>query len=159
MPAEGARPGMLVMPYGNYPDRELHQEQRRMMREGIPYEGETYLLEAAFMVGAEPAPSPSSTEWDHIWIPRIQAFDEELERWLPEMENGGVILYASDGDPNTITVPDPLPGPLEGTLDPDLIAASGKTLIQYDPASGEPIGSTSTGIAGMWMREQDDPAA
>lgn len=159
VPAEGARPGMLVMPYGNYPDRELHQEQRRMMREGIPYEGETYLLEAAFMVGAEPAPSPSSTEWDHIWIPRIQAFDEELERWLPEMENGGVILYASDGDPNTITVPDPLPGPLEGTLDPDLIAASGKTLIQYDPASGEPIGSTSTGIAGMWMREQDDPAA
>lgn len=159
IPAEGARPGMLVMPYGNYPDRDLHQEQRRMMREGIPYDGETYLLEAAFMVGAEPAPSPSSKEWDHIWIPRIQAFDEELARWLPVMESGGVILYTSDGNPDMITVPDPLPGVLDGTLDPELIAASGKTLIQYDPESGEPTGSTSIGIASMWMREQAIPAA
>ncbi|HYH13144.1 MAG TPA: hypothetical protein VD789_12370, partial [Thermomicrobiales bacterium] len=61
----------------------------------------------------------------------------------------------SDGNPDTITVPDPLPGMLDGTLDPEVIAASGKTLIQYDPESGEPIGSTSTGIASMWMREQE----
>lgn len=159
VPAEGARPSMLVMPYGNYPDRELHQEQRRMMREGIPYGGEVYLLEGAFMVGAEPAPSPSSTEWDHIWIPRIQVFDDEMARWLPAMESGDVILYTSDGNPDTITVPDPLPGLLDGTLDPDLIAASGKTLIQYDPATGEPRGSTPTGIAAMWLRERDISAA
>ncbi len=159
IPTEGARPSMLVMPYGNYPDRELHQEQRRMMREGIPYDGEVYVLEAAFMVGAEPAPSPSSTEWDHIWIPRIQAFDEELERWLPVMADGGVILYTSDGDPETVTVPDPLPGWLDGTLDPELIAESGKTLIQYDPETGELVGSAAIDNSQAWRRPVAIPAA
>lgn len=156
---EGALPSVLVMPYGNYPDRDTRQSQRQMMREGIPYEGEIYLLEGALMVGAEPAPSPSSTTWDHIWIPRIQAFDEELDRWLPLMAEGGVILYTSDGDPETITVPDPLPGWLDGTLDPELIAAKGKTLIQYDPETGEPVGTTSIDITQAWRRSTINVAA
>ena len=159
VPASGALPSVIAMPYGNYPDRDTHQSQRQMMREGIPYEGEVYVLEGALMVGAEPAPSPSSTEWDHIWIPRIQAFDDELAKWLPQFENGGVILYTSDGDPDTVTVPDPLPEWLGDSLDPDLIAASGKTLIQYDPGTGEPIGSTSSGIASVWLREHAFPTA
>ncbi|HEV2128368.1 MAG TPA: polysaccharide deacetylase family protein [Thermomicrobiales bacterium] len=158
IPAEGARPSMLVMPYGNYPDRDLHQEQRRMMREGVPYEGEVYVLEAAFMVGAEPAPSPSSTEWDPIWIPRIQAFDEELEWWLPVMADGGVILYTSDGDPETVMVPDPLPGWLGGALDPELTAESGKTLIQYDPETGELVGAAAIDNSQAWRRSAAIPA-
>jgi peptidoglycan/xylan/chitin deacetylase (PgdA/CDA1 family) len=158
VPEAGALPSVLVMPYGNYPDRDLHQEQRRMMREGIPYEGETYLLEGALMVGAEPAPSPSSAEWDHIWLPRIQAFDEELAKWLPHLETQDAILYTSDGDPGTVTVPDPLPASLEGALDPELIAASGKTLIQYDPGTGEPVGSTAAGVAAVWQRPRAFPA-
>jgi hypothetical protein len=78
--------------------------------------------------------------------------------WLPEFESGGAILYTSDGNPDTVTVPDPLPGSLDGALDPDLIAASGKTLIQYDPGTGEPTGSMSTGIASVWQREHAFPA-
>jgi peptidoglycan/xylan/chitin deacetylase (PgdA/CDA1 family) len=158
VPAPGALPSVIAIPYGNYPDRDLHQEQRRMMREGIPYEGEVYQLEGALMVGAEPSPSPSSAAWDHIWIPRIQAFDASFAVWLPEFESGGAILYTSDGNPDTVTVPDPLPGSLDGALDPDLIAASGKTLIQYDPGTGEPTGSMSTGIASVWQREHAFPA-
>lgn len=156
VPAPGALPSVIAMPYGNYPDRDMHQPQRQMMYEGFEYEGEFYQLEGALMVGAEPAPSPSSAEWDHIWIPRIQAFDDELERWLPQFENGGVILYTSDGNPDTVTVPDPLSGWLDGALDPDLIAASGKTLIQYDPGTGEPTGAISSGITSVWQRR---PAA
>lgn len=159
VPAEGARPSMLVMPYGNYPNRDTRQSQREMMREGIPYEGEVYQLEAAFMVGAEPAPSPSSAEWDPIWVPRIQAFDDELDRWLPLMAEGGVILYTSDGDPQTISVPDPLSSWLDGVLDPDLIAAKGKALIQYDPETGEPVGSAIIDTGTARRRSPAFPAA
>lgn len=159
VPAEGALPSVIAMPYGNYPDRETKQEQRRMMREGIPYDGETYLLEGALMVGAEPAPSPSSAEWDHIWIPRIQAFDAELAKWLPSLEHGNAILYTSDGDPDTVTVPSPLPASLDGAFDPELIAAGGKTLIQYDPESGAPVGASTTGSLAVWQRPRGIPAA
>jgi hypothetical protein len=63
------------------------------------------------------------------------------------MESGEVILYTSDGDPDTISVPDPLPPLLEGELDPGLIAASNKTLIQYDP------NASLDGANGLSLRE------
>ena len=148
VPESGQLPSVIAMPYGNYPDKDLHQTQRAMLRNGLWYEGEHYVMEGALMVGAEPAPSPSSATWDKVWIPRIQAFDDELARWFPVFEDGGVILYTSDGNPDTVTVPDPLSGWLDGTLDPDLIAASGKTLIQYDPGTGErAVGTNDAPIA------------
>lgn len=130
-PAEGNLGQVVVMPYGNYPDADMHQEQRRMMREGFEHEGTEIRVEAAFMVGAEPAESPSSTLWDPIWIPRIQTSDDVIDYWFTAFEKGQVILYASDGNAETVTVPDPLPTLLEGELDPDLISRSGKELIQY----------------------------
>ncbi len=131
VPEPGNLSQVLIMPYGNYPDADLHQEQCRMMREGFEYKGRTIRIEAAFMVGANPAESPSSTLWDPIWIPRIQTYDEVMDFWFTAFEDGSVILYASDGNPETVTVPDPLPPLLEGELDPDLISQSGKELIQY----------------------------
>jgi len=142
--APGHHGQMLVIPYGRYPDRDLHPEQRDMLENGFQYDGEDYRIEAAFMVGADPSPSPSSTLWDPTYIPRIQAFDEELARWLPRMESGEVVLYTSDGNPDTISVPDPLPPLLEGELDPDVIAANGKTLIRYDPDSASGGATRST---------------
>lgn len=133
VPDPGNLSQVMVMPYGSYPDIDLHQEQRRMMREGFEYGGRTIQLEAAFMVGANPAESPSSTLWDPIWIPRIQTSDAVIDQWFTAFEEGKVILYASDGNLETITVPDPLPPLLEGELDPDLISRSGKELIQYGP--------------------------
>lgn len=133
VPEPGNLSQVVVMPYGNYPDADMHQEQRRMMREGFAYKGRDIRIEAAFMVGANPAQSPSSTLWDPIWIPRIQTFDEVTEYWFTAFEDGSVILYASDGSPDTVTVPDPLPPLLEGELDPNLISESEKELIQYGP--------------------------
>jgi peptidoglycan/xylan/chitin deacetylase (PgdA/CDA1 family) len=139
---------MLVMPYGRYPDRDLHPEQREMLENGFEYEGRTYQIEAAFMVGADPSPSPSSTLWDPIYIPRIQAFDDELARWFPRMESGDVVLYTGDGNPDTISVPDPLPPLLESEFDPNLIAASGKTLTQYEiDALSRKIGTSRLRLA------------
>lgn len=133
VPAPGNLSEVLVVPYGNYPDKELHQEQRRMMREGFTYEGREIRLDAAFMVGANPAESPSSALWDPIWIARIQTSDAVIDHWFTAFEEGNVILYASDGNPDTVTVPDPLPTVLEGELDPALISGSEKELIQYGP--------------------------
>jgi len=153
VPASGQLPSVIAMPYGNYPDKDMHQAQRAMLRDGYWYEGEEYGVEGALMVGAEPAPSPSSATWDKVWIPRIQAFDDELGRWFPAFADGGVILYTSDGRPGVITVPDPLPGWLDGTLDPDLIAASGKTLTQYDSDTGQTTDGTTGAPAGWHRRE------
>jgi peptidoglycan/xylan/chitin deacetylase (PgdA/CDA1 family) len=141
--APGHEAQILVIPYGRYPDRKLHPEQREMLEHGFQHEGRDYRLEAALMVGADPAPSPSSTLWDPIYIPRIQAFEEELARWLPRMESGEVVLYTSDGNPDTITVPDPLPPLLQSEFDPDLVAKSNKTLIQYIPDASSDGGNAS----------------
>ena len=133
VPEAGNLSEVLVVPYGNYPDAETHQEQRRMMREGFEYEGMKIQIEATFMVGANPAESPSSKLWDPIWIPRIQTSDAVIDHWFTAFEEGQVILYVSDGSAGTVTVPDPLPELLEGELDPHLISQNGKELIQYGP--------------------------
>ena len=153
--APGHHGQMLVIPFGRYPDRDLHPEQRDMLENGFQYDGEDYRIEAAFMVGADPSPSPSSTLWDPTYIPRIQAFDEELARWLPRMESGEVVLYTSDGNPDTISVPDSLPPLLEGELDPDVIAANGKTLIRYDPDSASG-GATRSTLRDAGLSRQTD---
>jgi hypothetical protein len=132
----GLLSGVLVLPYGMYPDRDLHPWQRVMLRDGFEYEGETIVINGAFLVGANPTESPSSAEYDPIFIARIQANAESLDLWFPLFESGGVSLYVSDGDPHTITVPDPLPADLEGQLDPAAIAASGKVLLRYDTGTG-----------------------
>lgn len=133
VPDPGNLSQTVVMPYGNYPDADMHSAQRRMMREGFEYEGTEVRIEAALMVGADPAESPSSNLWDPIWIPRIQTSDEVIDHWFTAFEEGQVILYVSDGNMETVTIPDPLPPLLEGELDPDLISESGKELIQYGP--------------------------
>lgn len=124
---------VIAMPYGEYPDKEMHQEQRRMLREGFWLDGQEIRIRAAFMVGANPAESPSSTRWDPIFIPRIQTYDEVLDHWFTAFANGEVILYVSDGHPDTVVVPDPLPPRLDGELDPELIAAKGMQLVRYAP--------------------------
>lgn len=127
---------ILTLPYGNSPSNEKRPDQRRMMREGIPYDDEVYHLSAALLVGADPAVPPSSTEWDPMWVPRIQAFDESLDFWFGLFESGGIVLYTSDGNPDTIAVPEPLPPSLEGTLDIEGVVKAGKTVIHYDPENG-----------------------
>jgi hypothetical protein len=128
---------VLFLPFGNYPDKDEHPEQRAMMRDGFEYKGETIKLAAAMMVGSNPTVSPASNAWDPIWIPRVQCFDESLEYWFDVFTNGGTTMYVSDGDPDTITIPQPLPGYLPGEFDPDVIRSWGRNLVQYDPDTGE----------------------
>jgi peptidoglycan/xylan/chitin deacetylase (PgdA/CDA1 family) len=128
---------VLILPFGNYPDKDEHPDQRAMLRNGFEYKGETIKIRAAMMVGSNPVVSPASVSWDPIWIPRVQAFDESLAYWFDVFTSGGTVLYVSDGNPATITIPDPLPGYLPDQLDPDTIAAWGCELVQYNPDSGK----------------------
>ncbi len=120
---------ILTMPFGNYPDPERHPNQWAWLREGFSFNGRQITLVAALKVGAGPAPSPVSATWDPFMVPRIQAFDEWLARWWAELELEAETLYTSDGNPDTITIPENLPPALEGTFDPT--KAAGKRVIEY----------------------------
>lgn len=138
---------ILTLPYGTSPDVEKRPGQRKMMREGFTYKGEELRIEAALLVGAEPAVSPASALWDPMWIPRIQMFDESVDFWFGIFERGDTILYVSDGNPDTIVVPMPLHPLLDGQLDADALEAAGKTVILYDPETGEDVAMGGAPVA------------
>ncbi len=133
---------IIAMPFGDYP-KKGNESQREMLRNGFTYDGRDYLMLGALMVGSEPTVAPVSTEWDKIYIPRIQAWGRgaqekfpdalgeafSLDDWFDIFESEPERLYASDGDPNTITIPEVLPPSLEGTFDE--AKAEGKEVIRY----------------------------
>jgi hypothetical protein len=136
----GDHPGnasdILTLPYGSTPDRDLHPDQRQMMELGFEYEGHSITLRGALLVGSDPAPSPASTDWHKLWIPRIQMFDDSVDLWFGMFERGEVVLYTSDGHPETIAVPNPQHPELEGKLDATVQEAAGRSVILYDPVEG-----------------------
>lgn len=99
---ERAVPGyvmdVLSLPLGAYP-------QRRELAFGGEYDGVRYYNRAALLVGAEPAPAPNHTDYDAKALPRIQAFQEQLDLWFGRMDKEPSLRYVSDGDPNTISFP------------------------------------------------------
>lgn len=137
----GDHPGnasdILTLPFGTTPDADLHADQRQMFRDGFTYNGEQVFFRGALLVGAEPSQSPASSDWDKLWIPRIQVFDESIGFWFGMFERGDVVLYTSDGNPDTITVPNPQRPVLEGKLDEAKVTATGKKVIAYDPDTGQ----------------------
>lgn len=137
---------LMAMPYGNYPDKDKHQQQRTWLRDGFSWNGKDYQILACLEVGANPTDSPASTDYDPMWIARIQAWDADLkgdnpslkdatalDEWFSSFASDPSQLYTSDGDPNTITVPndDNLSVAFQGVLNTDKIASEGKELVRY----------------------------
>lgn len=134
--------GAVVLPYGLFPDTDINPEaldQWHMIRDGFDYDGQRVQLISLLAAGAEPAPSPNSTSFDPMSIARIGAKDEPLEGegnlfldyWFGQFLARPDLLYTSDGNPDTITVPGVLPPEQDGLLDTEKIAAEGKELIEY----------------------------
>jgi hypothetical protein len=71
------------------------------------YQGQHYVNRAALLVGANPAPSPVSPQFDPMRLPRIQTIEGlmGITYWLDDLKRHPARRYVSDGDPNTITVP------------------------------------------------------
>ena len=81
------------------------------------------------LVGANPAKSPISSEFDPYETARIQAFDEELDTWFQVFQENPDMLYVSDGDPDVVTIPNNLPLSLAGTFDESKLGD--RTLARY----------------------------
>jgi peptidoglycan/xylan/chitin deacetylase (PgdA/CDA1 family) len=132
----------LILPYGNFPDTDVNpdaQQEWEWIRNGFDYNGQHYQLWTVVAAGAEPGPSPNSSAFDEMSIARIGGKDEPgpgegnlfLDYWFGQFESRPDLLYTSDGNPDTVTVPEVLPAEQEGLLDTDKIESVGKQLIQY----------------------------
>ena len=128
---EGSSEDILTMPFGAYPHADVDTAQWAMLRDGFTYEGQTFTVVGALMVGSEPAYPPGSRVWDPHQVPRVQMADAVVAYWWDLFETQPEILYTSDGDPDTVTVPKALPTRLDGTFDPAQAEADGKTVVRY----------------------------
>lgn len=108
----------LALPYGGYP------RDRSALVDGAG-DGIQYRNHGVLLVGAEPAPSPYSAAFKPLAIPRVQARDSELDKWLTYLESHPLDRYVSDGDPNSVTVPEQLAGKI------DAASLGGAKLVTY----------------------------
>ena len=92
------RPRTLALPHGVYP-KDVSWALRGSAK------GARYSHDAILMVAGGAAPSPFSRAFDAVRLPRIQAVEAELSHWLRYFELHPHERFASDGDPNVITVP------------------------------------------------------
>ena len=92
----------LSPPYGEYPD------DVSVLLSG-EHEGVTYRYSAVVLAGGESGPSPFSSRFDPIRIPRITAYPKNtVPNLIQFFESHPGLRYVSDGDPDTISLPSDL---------------------------------------------------
>lgn len=107
----------IALPYGQSPkDKNVLQ----MGKSGI----DSYTNLCALLVGANPAPSPVSEEFNPFRLPRIQAVDPNfatygIDQWLTYFKKYPEKQYVSDGDPDIITVPKMMMEPVDDSKLPE----------------------------------------
>ena len=103
----------LNPPYGEYPD------DVSILAAG-EYEGTTYKYSAVLLAAGSSGPSPFSSKFDPMRVPRITAYPKNTVRDLVEyFGRHPELRFVSDGDPDSISMPENLPTGL-GALRPDL---------------------------------------
>jgi peptidoglycan/xylan/chitin deacetylase (PgdA/CDA1 family) len=80
----------LALPFGAYPEDISLLKEGYSERAGLPYR-----YEAAVKIGSRPAPSPFSPDFNPYRLPRVQAFQPELDRWLSNVEQHPEDYYVS----------------------------------------------------------------
>lgn len=93
------------------------------------YQGVDYKHSAVVLVGANPAPSPVSPKFDPLALPRVRSTGQkkvecDLAWWLDTLGKGSS-QYVSDGNPDTVTVPN------DKQKNVDMSRLNGKQLITY----------------------------
>ena len=135
----------ISIPFGEYPADDS------VLKSG-EYEGIDYAYTAAARSGATPCPSPFSTDFDPLHIPRYRGSESYITDAIQNFKDNPGLRYVSDGDPTTVSAPAELAAklgeragrprqardPLLGTK-PLPTGASGRAL-------GAPIGRAPTSL-------------
>ncbi len=90
----------LALPYGVMP------HNRALLPEG-EFDGMSYKNRAVLLAGGNPARSPVSKRFKPMFVPRIEATEDEdgITAWLDKLKGFPYLRYVSDGDPDTVTIP------------------------------------------------------
>ena len=100
--APAAKLETIALPYGIRPHTE------RLLMAGA-WNNHSYRFNGAFLVGANPSPSPFTTSFNSLRIPRIRSDVDGVAfgsgDWLNRLAKTPDTLYTSDGDPRFISYP------------------------------------------------------
>ncbi|ACB84030.1 polysaccharide deacetylase family protein [Natranaerobius thermophilus] len=94
----------LALAFGAWPGQD---DLKEFVYSG-EYEDIEYEHNAVLNVGAEPANSPFHKDFDPLDLPRVRADQKRMDQWLSYYENNPEKRYVSDGNPDTITIPQEL---------------------------------------------------
>lgn len=107
----------FTLPLGVWPD------ERSLAYEGSTDDGD-YAHDAVLLVGSNPAPSPFDEAFDPLALPRIRTGswdggdpDFESEFWLTRLDETPDGRFVSDGDPDTVAVPQDLADRLDAAYE------------------------------------------
>ncbi len=83
-------PVSLALPFGISP-------KNKALLESFTYNGKKYEMKAAMLVGADPAPAPTSEKLKRFRIPRIQAYPgpSGSDYWLGLVDKGQLKVYVA----------------------------------------------------------------
>lgn len=118
---------VLVMPFGAFPDANLHGDQRSWLADGFWYLGEPVNLELVLAVNGGPAISPYSDSFYPAETYRIASDPQTLGYWQERITSGETPIFVSDGNPDIVTVP----ASAEKSVDEDALNDMGLVLRVY----------------------------
>lgn len=129
--------GIITLPFGAYEEGGWTGDKFDYLANGFTWEGHDIPVEGVLLVCCGAHPSVFNTDYSRLWIARIRGDDPDIARLQEEIDKGWVTLFTSDGNPDTVTIPWPLPQSQWGKLNEDAITSRGLTLVKYHPESGK----------------------
>ncbi len=121
---------VLVLPFGAYPDIDLHPDQRSWLYDGFWYLGDPVNLDLVVAVNGGPAISPYSTKFSMLDVYRFNTTPDLFAYYADQMVSGEISIFVSDGDPETVTVP----ADLEQSVNLEMLRSTGLGLEVYKNA-------------------------
>ncbi|MGQ0623429.1 MAG: polysaccharide deacetylase family protein [Sporichthyaceae bacterium] len=134
----GAVVSTIALPFGISPGNKA-------LLRGGSFEGSSYTLVGALLVGSNPAKSVFNADFDPYAIPRIRSgpknrpVETDSTFWLDLLDQGKWTPYVSDGDPETIAYPSTSTAKIA-----DDVKAKG---VSYDPSGSAAVSSPSSSSA------------
>jgi len=112
---------VLVLPFGAYP---ADDDYVALLFDGFWLEGEYYLPKLVIEVGGGPARAPYHVEWDTN-LSRYNTEPEMFWYWADQISSGEIDVYVSDGNTQTITIPEDW----KDMVNTDLVREDGRRLV------------------------------